>query len=495
MTFEIVLLVTSGFVALAMGALILTSSPGRVVSVLAGGAMALLGLLQLGLARALFAFEWGGRNTWLEISLVFSLPVSVVWVLLSAALSRTQHLGRLRGWRAYVLAQLLLCVGAVILMALSPLVGTTPVGKAPTSVALRPAALAILGLVLTNVVVLTANFESTYLALPRPTRHRLAPALAGIVLAAGYYAYLLGWSLWHRSVSTSDLGLSGLPVMVHAILFATAMIRGRVAEIALPEPRRPLYRTASLLLSALTLAAVYGVLELTEITGWSLARASFTLMTSGVALGIAALIVSNRLQRRVWDLLQPYLYRSRLHRGDVWTRLHRTLEGTHTLEEWKAVVPGCVREISSVRTVTVFLPDASGSVFTSVGSTLAPPPAERVRLEDPLTRELRRARKPIFLRGRSDDLEYIPIYVENGPQLRACDAASAVPLLVEGKLIGFLLCGRPLDPDETGLEKLPVLEFLAQGLAPHLEVLTLRERMARADAGSGAPLDTPRPRS
>jgi hypothetical protein len=495
MTLEIVLLTTSGFVALAMGALILTASPGRVVSVLAGGAMALLGLLQLGFARAMFAFEWGGRNTWLELSLVFSLPVSVVWVLLSATLSRTQHLGQLRGWRAYVLAQLLLCAGAVILMALSPLVGITPLGKTPTSVPLRPAGLAILAVVLINVVVLTANFESTYLALPRRTRHRLAPALGGVVLVAGYYAYLLGWSLWHRRASTSDLGLSGLPVTVATILFTTAMIRGRVAEITLPEPRRPLYRTASLLLPALTLAAVYGVLELTEITGWSLARVSFTIMTSGAALGIAALIVSNRVQRRVWGVLQPYLYRSRLRRGDVWTRLHRELEVAHTLEEWKAVVPGCVRELSSVRTVTVFLPDASGSSFVSAASTLDPPPAERVRLEDPLACELRRARKPLFLRGRPDDLEYIPIYVENGPQLRACDAASAVPLLADGELIGFLLCGRPVDPEETSLEKLPVLEFLAQGLAPRLEVLTLRERVAHAGAGPGTPLDTPRPRS
>lgn len=494
MTLEIALLLASGFVAVAMGGLTLTASPGRVLSVLGGGALALLGLLQLGFARALFASSWGGRNTWLELCLVFCLPVSVVWVLLSASLARTQHLGRLRGWRAYVVAQAGLCAAAALLTLVAPLVGETPRGQIPATVPILPAGLAILAVALLNVVVLTANFESTYLALPRRTRHRLAPALAGIVLCAGYYAYLLGWSLLHQQISTSDLGLSGVPVSIHALLFATAMVRGRVGEITLPEPRRPLYRTTSLLLPALTLAAVYGVLQLTELTGWSLARAGFTLMTTGVALGVAAVLVSNRLQRRVWGVLQPYLYRSRVRRGDLWTRLHRELEDAHTVENWTQVVPPCVRDLSGVRPVTLFLSDSGGQSYQSVASTLDPAPSERVRHEDPLARELRRARKPLFLRGRPDDMEYIPIYVENGAQLRACDAASAVPLLADGELLGFLLCGRPIDPEETSIEKLPLLDFLAQGLAPRLEVLILREKMASAGA-PGAPLDTPRPRS
>ena len=495
MTLEIALLLASGFVAVAMGGLVLTASPGRVASVLGGSALALLGLLQLGFARALFAFEWGGRNTWFELCMVFSLPVSLAWVLLSASLSRTRHLGQLRGWRVYVLAQVALFMGAVALMIAAPLVGATPPGKTPLEVPLRPAGLAVTVLLLMNVIVLTANFESTYLALPRRTRHRLAPALAGIVLCAGYYGYLLGWGLWHRHASSADLGISGVPVSVLSVLFATAMIRGRVGEIAMPEPRKPLYRTTSLLLPAVTLAVVYGVLRLTEATGWSLARAGFTLMSGGAAVGIAALLVSNRLQRRVWGVLQPYLYRTRIRRGDLWMNLHRDLEGAHSVEEWKTVVPPCVRDLAGVRPVTLFLPEGGGRLFASVSSTLDPPPAERVRPDDPLARELQRARRPLFLHGRSDDLEYIPIYVENGPQLRACDAACAVPLLSDGELVGFLLCGRPIDPEESSIEKLPVLEFLAQGLAPRLEILILRERVGTSAFATGAPLDTPRPRS
>lgn len=495
MTLEVALLLASGLIAVAMGGLTLTAGPGRVISVLGGGALTLLGLLQLGFARALSAFEWGGRNTWLELCLVFSLPVSVSWVLLSASLSRTHDLGRLRGWRAYVLGQVALCIAAVILMIATPLVGETPAGRPSTDVYLLPAGLAIVALTLANIVVLTANFESTYLALPRRLRHRLAPAVAGIVLWAGYSAYLLGRSLWHHSMSASDLGLSGIPVTILAVLFTTAMIRGRVAEITLPEPRKPIYRTTSIVLPALTLAAVYGVLRLAEVTGWSTARAGFTLMTAGVALGFAALLVSNRLQRRAWGVLQPYIYRSRIRHADIWTELHRELEEAHTVEELKKIVPPCVRGLTGLQPVTLFLPEAPGRSFVCVASTLDPPPIERVRADDPLARELRRARRPLFLGGRADDLEYIPIYVENGAQLRACDAATAVPLLADGELLGFLLCGGPVDPDETGVEKLPLLEFLAHGLAPRLEILAFRERAARATPTHGTPLDTPQPHS
>jgi hypothetical protein len=218
-------------------------------------------------------------------------------------------------------------------------------------------------------------------------------------------------------------------------------------------------------------------------------------MTSGVALGIAAVLVSNRLQRRVWGVLQPYLYRSRARRGELWTQLHRELEGAHTVDEFRAIAPSCVRDLIGVRPVTLFLPDASGRSFVSVASTLDPAPAERVRAEDPLARELRRARKPLFLLGRRDDLEYIPIYVENGAQLRACDAASAVPLLTDGELIGFLLCGRPANPAESSAETHLALEILAHDLASRLEVLILRTRVGHLTPSPGLPLDTPRPRS
>jgi hypothetical protein len=164
------------------------------------------------------------------------------------------------------------------------------------------------------------------------------------------------------------------------------------------------------------------------------------------------------------------------------------------VDDLHVVVPPCVRELAGMSPVTLFVQDPSGSGYVSVSSTIQPTPMERVNVADPLVREFRRSRRPLFLAGRPDDLEYIPIFVENGAQLRACEAACAVPLEVEGDLLGFLLCGRPTNPDETSFEKLPLLEFLSHGIAARLEILLLRAQLI-GPPRSGAPLDTPGARS
>jgi hypothetical protein len=318
--------------------------------------------------------------------------------------------------------------------------------------------------------------------------------VAGVVLCAAYYAYVLGFSLLHGHVSLSDLGGSGVPVTVLAVLLTIAMVRGRVGEITLPEPGRPVYRTTSLLVAALTFGAVLGVLQLTEFTGWSLARATWTVMIGVGITSMAALLVSNRVQRRAWGVLQPYLQRSRLRRTDLWTRLHRRIDAAHTPEALHQIIPIAVREIAGLVPVTLFVRDAAGGDFVPVASTLRPAPAVRLRGADPLVREFRRSRHPLFLAGRADDLEYIPIYVENGAQLRACQAACAAPLEVEGDLLGFLLCGAPENAEDSAFERLPLLEFLSLGIAERLGLLTLRAQVAGA-RGAGAALDTPDERS
>jgi hypothetical protein len=92
-----------------------------------------------------------------------------------------------------------------------------------------------------------------------------------------------------------------------------------------------------------------------------------------------------------------------------------------------------------------------------------------VDIEAPLAIELRRAGRAIRLRGRPDDLEYIPIYVENAAQLEACDAVCAAPLLVAEEMAGFLLCGERGSDPASRRQLLPLLDLLC---ARYSEALT-----------------------
>ncbi len=483
MTFEANILLGSGGLAILAGLLILFRSPGRFSSVIGGIAMSLLGLLQFGFARGIWTFGWGGRNPWFELSLVFWLAVLLVWVLFAALLSRGGSLARLGGWRFYVLAQAIVCVAALAAVNAVPILDPPVTIRDEMVAPLRPLGRLLLILLQANLVLLTAHFEATYLSLPRQSKHRFGPALIGVVFCTGFYTYLVAASLWHGRISISDLSLGSLPVGLLAILLPPAMIRGRIVERTRPVPGRPLYRTASLALSALTLGTVAGLLALTERTGWSLARAGWTIMIGGVVLGLSAIVVSNRLQRRVWGVIQPYLYRRRIQRPDLWGHLHRELENAHALEDLYEIIPRSVRDIIGLSPVTLFVAEERDPGYVAVSSTLNPLPSATVLREEPLARELRRSHRPLYLSGRPDDLEYIPIYVENGPQLKTCGAVSAVPLWEDEELFGFLLCGGPRRGGGAGFEKLALLEFLAHGYAARLEILLLRSRLGTPGSG------------
>jgi hypothetical protein len=94
-------------------------------------------------------------------------------------------------------------------------------------------------------------------------------------------------------------------------------------------------------------------------------------------------------------------------------------------------------------------------------------------MREPLAVELRRARRPIRLRGRADDLEFISIYVENGEQIEACAAACAIPLFGEEDLVGFLLCGAG-SGSEVRRESLALLHLASRRYAAHIERLVHR---------------------
>jgi hypothetical protein len=129
-----------------------------------------------------------------------------------------------------------------------------------------------------------------------------------------------------------------------------------------------------------------------------------------------------------------------------------------------------------VNPVTLFLADPSRGAYVPVGSTLQRVPSESLGADEPLPRELRKSPRSILLGGRSDDLEYIPIYVENGKQITACEAVCAVPLSREGELMGFLLCGSPEEGPEMAAERGTLLALIASHYSARLELLMRRSK-------------------
>lgn len=440
MNLDIVVLVAGGLVALLAGGLVAFVSPGRFVSLLAGASLSLLGLLQFGFARAVFAQGTPSGDAWFEQSLALGLGIAALWVLLSATLGRTHRSTVLFGWRLYLLLQGGLTLVALAVVVLIPAPGVAPPPGEP-SFPLRGIARWIVAGTLLNLVLLAANFEATHAALPRRSKRAFRPALLGIVLYAGFFAYLFTASLLSGRMLIGDLSLGAVPIALLSFLLPFSLVRGRVATARITRDRPPVAATVSLLLSIAFLLGAAGLVALTRAAGGSFGRGIWLLAVIGLSAGLVAMMVSNRLRRRVTRLFDPIWIDPGGSSGEWRATVIAPLEQSTTMEALVDLIPRHAEEVSGIRPVTLFLADSGADRFRAVSSTLAPPPGVAVGNRDPLAVHLRRAGAPIRLRGRTDDLEYVSMYVENGAQIAACEAAYAVPLFGEDDLMGFLLCG------------------------------------------------------
>jgi hypothetical protein len=468
MNFVFVPLLASAALALLGGTAILIWKPNRVVTLLAAVALLLVGVQQLGWTRALYALSFERRNYWLDLSLVCWLPVSLAWLLLSISLARGTDPDRMRGWRAYVSLNALVSIGMVAglnwFSPLRPFVSGAEAQYFP----LTTFGVAVLGLLLLNVSLMSANFESTYVALSTRWRRVFSPAVLGIIFLLAWFTVFIASSIVLGHLSMWDIVKSSIPFGILSLAMPVVFIGRRGAEAAVTAHLRPFYETLSFALGIGALVVSIGLVQISSFTGWTMARTAWISILCATLFGLAALAISGRLQLNLRRLLEPYLYTSRFDPEVVWSRLSHELDATATRKDLCRLIPGRAADIAGVEPVTLFLAWNGASEFTVAGSTIEPIPVERVEADEPLVRELRGSRHAVHLRGRPDDLGMIPIYVENAKQIAACGAACAVPLSHRGQLLGFLLCGDPKYGREKLAGTLLLLEVVAQMVTTRL---------------------------
>ncbi|HEX7078166.1 MAG TPA: hypothetical protein VF363_07085 [Candidatus Eisenbacteria bacterium] len=468
---EVLLLVAGGLAAVLAGTLVLILSPGRLVSFLAAAALALLGVLQFGLARAVWELTEWSRTVWFALALALAIPVTALWLLLALFVGRR---GGARGfglWGPYLMLQTILGLGALAAAVFRRDIDVPQLSRIAPAFPLHGDDRAILYVVLLNLGLVAAQFEATHLSLPRRYRHAFRPALAGVLIAIGFFGYVISTGLLAGSFAIGDIALGSIPVMTVSLLLPLSFIRGRVGEARAMRNRHPVSATTSILIAGGFLFGTSALLWLTHELGLSLGRGLFVLTIAGLLFAVFALAISNRIRRRFQRMLDPLWADPRAAGSRLAAGALSPLEKARSLRELCDMIPANAREVAGLDPVTLFLARTDPIAFRSVASTLEPGPCVSVLETEPLAVELRRARRPIYLRGRTDDLEYVSIYVENGEQIAACEAACAIPLAGEEDLVGFLLCGADRKRGMVTREALVLLHAASRRYAAHLERL------------------------
>ena len=472
MIFDVFLLGAAGVLALLAGGLVVFLSPGRYPSLIAAASLGSLGLLQFGWARSIFEAATAGASVWFHLSLAFALTVSLAWVLLSRTIGLgAQPLQGLGGWRFYILAQAIIALGtltwAVLGPAPPPAIGLGQRATFPLFLSDR----LTLGALALNGIIATAGFESTYFAFSRTPRRRFRPGLLGTILGGGHFAYVGILGAATGTIGSGDLSLGALAVIPLALLLPLSMIRGRIAEERVRRGKHSVTRTASLALSVVFLLAMAAVLWMSRITGLSVAKGLWLVLAISAAGGMAALAISNRVRRRVQRIVDPYWLGGRPDQRAIASRFAVAASEAPTFDELFARIPSQVREMIGAEPVTIFVASEPREEFVVRASTIDPMPRVAVHGEDPLVQALHRAHRAIRLRGRSDDLEYIPIYVENGAQILACAAVCAAPITLEDQMVAFLLCGERGENGRPHRGLLRLLDVACRGYSNRIEAL------------------------
>jgi hypothetical protein len=468
-TLDALLLVAGGLLAILGGGAVLLFARERYTSLLAAAALGSLGLLQLGWARAIYDIL--EREVWFELSIAFALPVSLLWLLLSRALCREPGSVDSGVWRVYIVVQALCAVAALAFVTITPTWTSTYLLRGAILFPLRLAAAVMVAGILLNLTLAAASFESTYLSLPPDARRAFRPGLFSILIAAAYYGYTSISSLRWGSISAADISLGWVPVSALGLLLPFSLIRGRITELRVRRKIRPVTQTTSLALSIGFFLVTLALIWLMHTTRWSLARGLWVLFASGAALGIVALSFSSRVGRRAQRFIDPILSAPRIDRREISALAGGAAGGASNLAELCRIIPSNVREVAGTDPVTLFLIDPRDSRFIVMASTLDPAPTVVVHATEPLASELDRTRRAIHLRGRPDDLEYIPIYVENAAQITACAALCAAPILIEDELSGFVLCGTQEKARSRERPLLPILDIVCRQYSARFEAL------------------------
>jgi hypothetical protein len=468
MSMDLLLLGAGGMIALIAAGIVAILSPGGIVSLIAAVALAMLGVLEFCFARAVFDLASTGHTEWFVNSLALSLPVSTLWVLLSVTLGRTRGSRGIGAWRFYLLFQALLSAGAAVYAFLHVDRAPEPPGAV---FHLHGVDWAILAAILLNLILMAAKFEATHLSLPPRRRETFRPALLGVLGCSGLLSYLIFSMLATGRVDVGDIGASAAPASLLSFLLAASLIRGRIGEAHAPEDRLPATATTSLLIAVGYVTWTAILLWLTRSAGMRLAEGLLWITIGGVIVAVTALTVSNRLRRKLDLFLDPVWFEPRAVRRMSAKGAEAPLASAASLEDLCRLIPENARRVADVDPVTLFLADPAERCFRAVGSTIAPGPGVVIPDREPLPMELRRARRPIRLTGRSDDLEYVGIYVENAEQIAACSAVCAVPILGDEGLMGFLLCGARGGARQVHGEELVLLNLVSRDYAERLERL------------------------
>jgi putative PEP-CTERM system histidine kinase len=406
-----------------------------------------------------------------------SALASWLWLSLSVVLARPDPWRQIRNAAAYLALALAGCI-AMFVAAGSPLIVRDVQGSGGEALIVfgTMGKVYLMYLVVVMVAVLM-NLERMLRTAPASGQRRLRPMFVAFLVGILALLLVVSGGLLYGGLRVSWLVASAVPMFGAGVVIALALARRRLSDMNVPLARPVIYYSSvSLTLAGAFLLTMAVLSKLVPVLSPEWKRAvslGFYLLAGGGGLLLTMSPGANRAVKRFID---RNFYANRYDYRREWERVSGAIRPTAHPDEVCRQMEQLLCGVFEAERAAIYLRDQRGGPLKR---RIGPPEmSAAIAADNRLVAELERLRTPIVFRELAQDLDRIPVAVENRSDIEALDAAVCAPLYAGDQLIGLIWLSEKRSDEDYSAEDVEFLGAMSRQLAAAVGFARLAEELA-----------------
>ncbi len=467
----------SALLAAVIGVLALLRRGHWLTTLLFSSSFLTLAAFQAGTLGILRAGTHEAAATWAAYLAGVSALASWLWLSLSVVLGRPDPWGPIRHAAAYLTLALVGCLGMFVL-ARTPWIVSAVDGHGGDALVRFGSLGKIYLMYLVFVMVLALmNFERMLRIAPASEQPRLRPMFVAFLIGIRSTLLVVSGGLLFSGLEVTWMAYNSVPLFLAGTVAAMSLARRQLSDMSVPVARPVIYYSSvsltlagAFLLAMALLSKVLPVLTPEWKRGVSVA---FYLIAGGGGL---LLTLSPRASRAVKRFVDRNFYANRHDYRREWERVSDAIVPTARPEDVCRQIESLVCSVFDAERVAIYLRDDRGGPFRRVHGPGTLPPV--LDAANPVAAEVARTRAPLLFRGLEQDLDLIPVLVENRSLIEAMHAAVCAPLHAGDLMVGLLWLSDKRSDEDYSHEDCEFLGAMSRQLAAALWFARLGEQLA-----------------
>jgi putative PEP-CTERM system histidine kinase len=291
-------------------------------------------------------------------SLIAASVLPVSWLAFSLSYSRGNANEFFKRWRV----ALILCAAVPLFLTLflgEDLLYALRVDRSSGDwlLSLGPSGVALHGILLIVSAVVLMNLERTFRTATGTMRWRIKYLILGCGVLLGARIFTCSQAVLYSGIKSSTLEIHTIARVVGLSLIAFSLVRGRLAQVDIYPSHAFLYRSLTATLAGAYLIGMGLLAKLAIVLGGSENLPLQALVALIALVGLAVLLMSDRLRQRLQHAVSRHLHRPLHDYRSLWTLFAERTASLVTREDLCREVARLTSETFNVLSLTIFLFD------------------------------------------------------------------------------------------------------------------------------------------